>query len=220
MGEDKIIHYTVGYGGNLNYFTTCGKEIHSHSKQEDASVDPTEVTCKKCRSKQEWKDDFGYSTGQLKQKIRRIFIESDIIHADELRSAQRDVRSLCDAKGVECTSRVFSEVLDHAWHDLEKTWGAVKKADEIYAISSLMPLIAGSYKGAPVIFNGMCDRAIKESIEGKSVFILNNIKNIYWEMIDVALMQKAFNKNALYMYDDNYDIKKVDTQKIKHHGRR
>jgi hypothetical protein len=210
----KIIHYTVGYGGKLNYFTTCGKEIHSHSETEDATVDPAEVTCDSCKSNKQWKEDFGYRTGSLKEEIRRIFIESDIIHADELRGAQTDVYMLCKKMHKKCIKRVFSEVLDHAWHDLEKTWEAVKKADEIYANSSLMPLVGGSYIGAPVIFNGMCERALKEGIDGKSVFILNKIKDIYWEMIDIPLMKKAFKKNSLYMYDEKYDIQKVDVSKI------
>lgn len=210
----KIIHYTAGYGGKLNYLTTCGNEIHIPSETESATIDPAEVTCKKCKSTPEWKDDFGYRTGELKESVRRIFIESDVIHADELRNAQNTVRSLCDDKGSECTRRVFSEVLDYAWHDLEKTWIAVKKADEIYADSSLMPLIGGSYMGAPVIFNGMCERAIKEGIAGKSVFILNSVKNIHWDMIQIPLMRKAFKKNILYMYDGNYDMKKVNVNKI------
>lgn len=78
-----------------------------------------------------------------------------------------------------------------------------------------MPLSGGSYMGAPVIFNGMCERAIKEGIEGKSVFILNSIKNINWYMIYIPIMQKTFEKNNLYMYDENYDMKKVDTSKIR-----
>lgn len=210
----QTIHYTVGYGGKLNYFTTCGKEIHSHSETDAATVDPTQVTCEKCKSNQEWKDDHGYCTGEFREKIRRIFIESDVIHASELRTAQREVRELCESKGEKCTTRVFSDVLEYAWHDLEKTWEAVKTADEIYADSSLMPLIGGSYTGAPVIFNGMCGRAIKEGVEGKSVFILNSVKNIYWDMIDIPLMQKAFEKNSLYMYDENNNIQKVDVTKI------
>lgn len=215
LSKMKIVHYTVGYGGKFNYVTTCGKEIHSHSETETASVDPAEVNCEGCKSEKEWKDDFGYSTGQIKEGVRRIFIESDILHADELRSAQRRVSELCEEKGDKCTRRVFAEVLDYAWHDLEKTWSAVKRADEIYADSSLMPLSGGSYRGAPVIFNGMCDRAIKEGIEGKSVFILNNIKNINWYMIDISLMKKAFTKNSLFMYNDEYDMVKVNVKKIK-----
>lgn len=207
-------HYTAGYGGNLNYLTTCGKEIHSHSETDKASIDPAKVTCKNCKSTAEWKEDFGYSTGKLKEETRRIFIESDILHADELRDAQREVALLCEDRGVKYTRRVFSEVLDYAWHDLEKTWKAVKKADEIYATSSLMPLVGGSYMGAPVIFNKMCERAVKEGVEGKSVFIFNTIRNTYWGMIDIPIMQKAFEKNDLYMFDENQDIKKVDTSKI------
>ena len=212
----KITHYTVGYGGKLNYHTTCGKEIRSHSETEDASIDPTKVTCEKCRRDKKWIEDFGHSTGEIKTDCkRRIYIESDVLHADEFRDAQRDVAELCDKKSEKYIKRVFSEVLDYAWQDLEKTWLAVKNADEIYATSSLMPLCGGSYMGAPVIFNGMCDRALKENVIGKDVYILNSFKNINWYMIDIPLMKKAFTKNNLFMYNDEYDMVKVDPKKIK-----
>jgi hypothetical protein len=212
----KTIHYTEGYGGKLNYHTTCGKEIHSHSKEESASINPVLVTCKKCMAKKEWKEDYGHSTGETVTDIkRRIYIESDILHADELRNAKRTVANLCDDKNEKYIKRVFAEVLDFAWHDLPKTWEAVKKADEIYSDSSLLPLSGGSYMGAPVIFNGMCERAIKEGVTGKDVYILNSLENIYWDMIDIPLMQKAFEKNNLFMYNENYEIVKVDVTKIK-----
>jgi len=214
----KTIHYTIGYGGNFNYTTTCGKEIHSHDEKETATIHPAKVNCKKCKSKPEWKEDLGHAMGEEQESVRRIFIESDILHADDLRSAQRDVFELCEESGTKCIRRVFSDVLDYAWHDLENTWAAVKRADEIYADSSLMPLCGGSYMGAPVIFNGMCERAIKEEIEGKKVFILNSMSNIYWQMIDIPLMQKAFEKNDLYMYDENHEMKKVDVSKIRKKG--
>jgi hypothetical protein len=106
--------------------------------------------------------------------------------------------------------------LDYAWHDLENTWAAVKISDEIYATSSLMPLTGGSYIGAPVIFNGMCERAVKENVTGKSVIILNTLENIEWGMIDMKIMKKAFKDNDLYMYDENYDnLVKVDIKKLK-----
>lgn len=212
----KIIHYTVGYGGNLNYQTICGKEIHSHSEKDGASITPSEVNCKKCIKSEVWIEDFGHSTGKTKTEIkRRIYIESDILHASEFRDAQRDVADLCDQKNEKYIKRVFSEVLDFAWHDLEKTWLAVKNADEIYATSSLMPLVGGSYMGAPVIFNGMCDRALKENITGKAVYILNSFKNINWYLIDIPLMKKAFTQNSLFMYNDEYDMVRVDLEKIK-----
>lgn len=81
---------------------------------------------------------------------------------------------------------------------IEKTWKAVKLADEIWAKSSLMPLSGSSYTGAPVIFNGMCERAIKENVTGKSVFILSNLKYINWYMINVKVMKQAFNENDLF----------------------
>jgi len=211
----KLIHYTVGYGGKLNYLTTCGKEIHSHDEAETATIDPAKVDCEKCKLNKEWREDLAYSTGFLKEDVRRIYIESDILSAEEVRRVQREVKDLCDTAAVKCTRRVFSEMLDYAWHDLEKTWAAVKKADEIYSESSLMPLCGNSYMGAPVIFNGMCERAIKEGVEGKSVFILNSLKSIYWDMIDIPTMKKAFKKNSLYMYDENHEMKKVDVSKIR-----
>lgn len=212
----KKIHYTEGYGGNYNYATACGKEIHSHSKTEDATIDPRLVTCKACMKTEVWKEDHGHSTGATKTSIkRRIYIESDILHADELHDAQRTVVRLCEEKSSKYIKRVFAEVLDLAWHDLEKTWEAVKNADEIYSNSSLLPLCGGSYMGAPVIFNGMCERAIKENIKGKDVYILNSLKNISWHMIKIDLMKKAFKHNNLFMYDDDYSMVKVDVSKIK-----
>lgn len=138
-----------------------------------------------------------------------------MLAAYELRQAQRTVSGLCEDKGVKYIRRVFSEVLDYAWHDLGKTWAAVKKADEIYSDSSLMPLIGGSYTGAPKIFNGMCERAVKEDVRGKDVYILNSLKNIYWDMIHIPFMKKAFKHNSLFMYNEKYEIIKVDVSKIK-----
>lgn len=146
---------------------------------------------------------------------KRIFIESDILHDHEYRSVQRQVSKLLTEKGEPFNKNVFDQLLDFAWYDLEKTWSAVKDADEIYANSSLMPLVGNSYMGAPVIFNGMCKRAINENVVGKSVFILNKLKNIWWDHIDFKLMKKAFKKNTLYMYDDNYDLIKVNVSKLK-----
>jgi hypothetical protein len=211
----QIIHYTDGYGGNYNYSTACGQEIHSHSKTDDATIDPALVTCDKCKASDNWVENYGHSSGQTKTNIkRRIYIESDILHADEIRTAQREVEAIWKEKSVECIKRIFSEVLDFAWHDLEKTWNAVKKADEIYSTSSLVPLCGGSYMGAPVIFNGMCERAIKENVQGKDVYILNKLEYIHWDMIKIDLMQEAFKNNNLFMYNDNYNMEKVDVSKI------
>jgi len=211
----KKMHYTDGYGGNFNYAAICGKEIHSHSEIEGATIDPREVTCKKCLTTKEWKEDYKDSNEVTVGIKRRIYIESDILHSDEFRDAQRTVVDLCKENQTKYVRRVFSEVLDYAWHDLEKTWGAVKKADEIYSNSSLVPLCGGSYMGAPVIFNGMCERAIKEKIKGKDVFILNSLSNINWYMIKIDVMKEAFKHNSLFMYDKDYELTKVDVSKIK-----
>lgn len=210
----KAIHYSrSGYNGDYTHTSICGKKI----KGDAVSVSPENATCKKCLEHPNFIIDFGHSSGKTKTTIkRRIFLESDILQADEFHSAQREVSQLVSAKGFKCVGRVFSQVLDFAWHDLEKTWAAVKNADEIYAVSSLIPLSGGSYIGAPVIFNGMCERAIKENVTGKSVYILNQLKNIDWYMIDLDLMKKTFKENDLYMYDDDYEnLIKVDVTKVK-----
>lgn len=147
---------------------------------------------------------------------RRIFIESDILHKDALRNVQREVADYLDEKKEKYIKNIFDETLDFAWHDLEKTWKAVKGADEIYADSSLMPLVGNSYMGAPVIFNGMMERAIKENITGKSVFILRKFKDIYWHMIEVKMMRKTFKNNKLFMRDEDYNIVEMNvTQLVK-----
>lgn len=210
----KAIHYSrTGYNGDHTHTSICGKKV----KGDAVTVHPENSTCTECLETSEFIIDNRDSLGKIKTSIkRRIFIESDILQADEFRNAQREVSDLAKSKGLKYVDRVFSQVLDFAWHDLEKTWDAVKKADEIYSDSALMPLVGNSYMGAPVIFNGMCERAIKENVEGKSVFILRSLKDIHWDMIDIKLMKQAFRKNSLYMYDDEREnIIKIDVSKIK-----
>lgn len=212
----KTIHYSrSGYNGNFTYTSVCGKTVKTHQDNEDSTIHPEESNCKACKKTKELLIDLADKIVTKEVIKRRIYIESDILQADEFRSAQRGIAAYVKENGLKCVDRVFSDVLDYAWHDLAKTWQAVKDADEIYATSSLVPLTGGSYTGAPVIFNGMCERALKENITGKSVFILNELKNIDWYMIKIDVMKKVFKDNDLYMYDENYDLIKVNVAKIK-----
>lgn len=214
--KTKLIHYSrLGYNGNYTYTSVCGKEVKTHQDNEESTIHPEKANCKNCMMSIHYKSDLKALNTKKAAWKRRIYIESDILQADEFRSAQSDVFSFVKEHGLKCVDRVFSQVLDFAWHDLEKTWKAVKDADEIYATSSLMPLSGGSYMGAPVIFNGMCERAIKEKITGKSVIILNSLKNINWYMIKIDIMKEAFKENELWMYNDEYDLVKIDVSKIK-----
>lgn len=215
--KKKTIHYSrTGYNGDFTYTSVCGKEVRSHQDHEESSISPQKTNCKECMATKAFKTDLVDNNLLKTHTLRRIYIESDILQADEFRNAQREVADFAKQKGLSYVDRVFSEVLDFAYHDLEKTWQAVKDADEIYATSSLLPLSGGSYMGAPAIFNGMCERAVKENISGKSVIILNKLENISWGMIDIALMKKVFKVNSLYMYNDEYDgLIKVDVLKVK-----
>lgn len=143
--------------------------------------------------------------------MRRIFIDSDNIDKFEYRAAQRTVYGLVDGLPEE----VFDEVVDFAWHEPEKAWDAVKRADEIYAQSSLIPLCGyGSYTGSVVVMDVMMAKAIAEDIRGKSIFFLRQYKDIEWEGIDLTLVDKAFKHNFLYTLE-NYDrFEQVDIDKL------
>ena len=213
---EKILHYSrKGYGGKFNFKSACGKELKTHQDDYSYTIHPHKATCVECLGSNELKTDLKDYQTFSRLITRRIYIESDMLSSSEFGTAQRRVGLLLDNAEKPCVDRVFSDVLDYAWHDLETTWLAVKDADEIYATSSLLPLISQSYTGAPVIFNAMCERAIKENVTGKAVYILNTLSSIYWDMIDLKLMKKAFKKNHLYMYNDNHEFAKVDVTKIK-----
>ncbi len=212
----KLLHYSrEGYEGNYLYTSVCGKDVEANQNNEGSTIHPEMANCKECLATKELKTDIKALKNTTSNIKRRIYIESDILHADEFRTAQDTVSDFVKRDKLKCVERVFSDVLDFAWHNLETTWLAVKNADEIYAMSSLIPLSGGSYSGAPVIFNGMCKKAIEENVTGKKIVILNDLKNIYWDMIDINLMKKAFKENDLYMYDDDSDLVKIDVSKIK-----
>lgn len=211
-----IIHYSrTGYNGDFTYTSVCGERVKTHQDTESSSINPELTNCEKCLKTKEYNIDLNDLKTHNPNITRRIYIESDILKADEFRNAQREAAGYVKKNGGEVTDRVFADVLDKAWHALDITWNAVKDADEIYATTSLMPIIGNSYTGAPVIFNGMCERAVKEDLRNKKVFILNSLDNIYWDMIDGKTFKKAFKHNELYMYDENYELAKVNVSKIK-----
>lgn len=211
-----VIHYSrKGYNGDLTYTSVCGNIVKTHQDKEKTNIHPETTTCEKCKTTTEYSSDLKDLQTTPEGIKRRIYIESDILQADEFRNAQREVFSFAKEQGEKCVDRVFSQVLDFAWHDLDKTWQAVKDADEIYATSSLVPMGGGN--GSPTIFNGMCAKAVQEGVKGKKVVILNSLENICWDYIDIKIMKKAFSDNDLYMYDtESFDkLVKVDVSKIK-----
>lgn len=213
----KKIHYSrTGYNGDFTYTSVCGKRVNSHQENEESTIYAHAANCKNCLQTIEYKTDLNDAAFRNTEIKRRIYIESDFLHADEFSSAQRKVFNLLEVQGLKHVDRIFSQVLDQAWHDLENTWKAVKDADEIYANSSFIPLCGNPSMGAPVIFNGMCKRAVKENVTGKQVIVLNQLKNICWDYIDILAMKEAFKENSLFMYDDEYEnLIKVEISKIK-----
>jgi len=210
----KVLHYSrFGYNGDYTYTSVCNKVVQTHQDHEGSTIHPERANCKECLETDEHKIDLKDVNDLESKTQRRIYISSDLTDSSETRSASRQVVRSCYEKDLAYVDRVFSKILDYAWHDLEATWDAVKNADEIYSTTSLMPL-CGGYSGAPVIFNGMCERAVKEKISGKKVFILNSLENIEWDSIDKKIMKKAFKNNDLYMYDEEHNLVKIDVKKI------
>lgn len=211
MKTEKLIHYSRdGYEGNYTYKSVCGKDVKTHQELEGSTIYPNVANCKDCLDTEEWKQD----TEPLpKNVINRIHIESDFLHSDGFRSVKRSCRNYAKERGEEIIPRVFSKVIDLAWHKLDETWEAIKQCDEVWAETSLIPL-AGGYTGAPVIFDAMCKKAIEENLSGKKIFILNNMEFVSWHNIDIEQMKKAFVNNKLFMYNDDYDIEEVDITNI------
>jgi hypothetical protein len=150
--------------------------------------------------------------------IKRLFIETDILQKDELHSAQRTVRYILEDQGIPSHENVFDEIIDRAWHEWERAWEAVKRADEIYGDSSLVPLSGfGTYTGAPVVMDVMMKKAIEEKITGKSLYFLRDFNDIEWEGIDYKLLKKAFKKNKLFTLErgsNNDEFVEVDISKF------
>lgn len=155
------------------------------------------------------------------EKIKRLFIDSDVIMDDEYHSSQRIVERILDKKKIACCPDVFDAKQDFAWHEADSAWLAVKAADEIYGNTSLVPLCGyGSYTGSPVVMNVMMKKAMDENVTGKRVYFLRPMKDIEFDQIDLDLLRLCFGKlNELYTTEFNdkrgYYFKKVNPAKIK-----
>jgi len=154
--------------------------------------------------------------------LKRLFLETDVLQDDELRYAQREVADYLEDKGITFCKNVFDEVKDFAWHKGEDAWEAVKRCDEIYSDSALVPLSGyGSYTGSVVVMDVMMKKAIDENIKGKSLYFLRSFEDIEWDGIDYNLFKKCFAKgiNNLYTrkYDKDYNTRFeiVDVSKMK-----
>lgn len=153
--------------------------------------------------------------------MKRIFIDSDYIQDDEVRTSKRQLRRILETSGINTEGDIFDDVVGHAWHEPYQAWDAVKSADEIYANSSLVPLCGyGSYTGSVVVFDVMMEKAIAEDIKGKSVFFMRHYEDIEWDGIDLKILPKAFKHNKLFTleYKDGSDFeeefKEVDIKKL------
>ncbi len=156
--------------------------------------------------------------------MRRLFIETDVLQESELDTARITVAGILREKGIPYSDNVFDETKDFAWHEADEAWDAVKRADEIYGDSALVPICGvGTYSGAPVIMDTMMRKTIDEGIKGKSLYFLRPFKDIWWDEIDRDLMRKAFKENKLFTleFDDDeceYQFTEVDIDKIKDNG--
>lgn len=122
--------------------------------------------------------------------IKRLFIDSDVLHEDELHRVQRKLHFLLKRNNEPISD--FDAIIDMARFNLEATWSAIKEHDEIYADSSLLPLVGGTSIGAPAIMHSMLKQTIKEKIEGKSLILMRPCKDIEWDNVNLKLLHGAF----------------------------
>jgi len=124
---------------------------------------------------------------------KRLFIESDHLTDDELNTCRRTVRYMLKDAGIDFIPEVFDEVATYAWHEGEKAWAALLRADEVYANTSFVGLCGmGTYTGAPVVFDRMMKASIDQGITGKEVYILRPFEDVDWDAIDVKLFAECF----------------------------
>lgn len=147
---------------------------------------------------------------------RRLFIETDILKEEDLERAREKVSDILGREGIEYPDEVFDDTKDFAWHEMKEAWESVKRADEIYGDSALVPIVGG-YTGAPVIMDTMMRKTIEEGIEDKSLYFLQPYDSIWWQEIDWKPLGKAFAKNKLFTMEFNnseYEFVQVDIPKL------
>ena len=145
------------------------RDLRNKERQAETKVDSKQMLIAPTPSPNAAKPNVVCQGGEVK----RLFIESDVLKEDEFRTAQRRVALVLEETGKSFTKNVFDEKVDFAWHKPSEAWEAVKRADEIYGNTSLVPLCGyGSYTGSPVVMDVMMKKAIEENITGKSVIFL------------------------------------------------
>lgn len=106
----------------------------------------------------------------------------------------------------------FNETIIEATMNGLETWAAIKRADEIYAESSLIDFMGIS---GGTLFNGMMYRAIEENVTDKKMFFFSNYEDIWWDNLNADLVDKAFRKNYLYVMSKNWPgWEQVDIDKL------
>jgi hypothetical protein len=147
--------------------------------------------------------------------MKRIFIDSDVVHRDEVGTAIYTIELIMEKQGLDVPVKMFDEIVDFAWHEADKAWESVKSSDEIYANTSLVPLCGyGSYTGSVVVMDVMMKKAIDENVTGKSLFILRPFDDVEWDGIDLSLMPKAFLNNKLFTLEDHDRFVEVDIESL------
>ncbi len=193
----------------------------THSWQEYFKCESAETAEEEIKVTIDWFNGH-LREGEIKREFvkiiiqHRLFIETDVLQQEELETATFIVSDILDHKGLLYSKGVFDSTVEFAFTEPQKAWEAVKKADEIYGDSALIPLGGiGTNTGAPVVMNVMMYNAIQEGIEGKSVYFLRAYKDIHWDGIKEELVHKAFINNKLFTLETNDDESRfveVDTE--------
>lgn len=94
-------------------------------------------------------------------------------------------------------------VLSDCGADITKTWSLIVSSDEIY-FQSILARNGRTKIESPDLFNLIMERAIKDGIINKQVFICSDLDEIRWSNIDLNNLKACFSaKNKLFVRESN-----------------
>ena len=134
----------------------------------------------------------------------RLYVEGEgeLETMQELHHAQRIVHFI---NGPGRTTEVFDTKIYEALFNGQEVWAQVKKHDQIYCSTSLIPLYGAVGSGS--LFRNMIHLAASEGVAGKEIYIVNRFESISWHELDsFALTAKVFESNKLFVWDPEVDV--------------
>jgi hypothetical protein len=152
--------------------------------------------------------------------MKRLFIEGAFAQdvSDMLETNFRSAVILfgLDRKKYTEPKHLFDQIIYGAGGKIDKVWTAIKKSDEIFVSTALMP--TNGYNGnltSPELFNEMMRLSIAEKVTGKKIYIFRDYRSVKWQQLNADYVAKCFKENELYTSDSTYLVwKRVNINEL------